>query len=242
MGDPTVLLAAPGSPDASMTNGFVNPIDLFNYVSPTAWVAKLIESLSGVDPISWVTEWLGGDWEALWKFGDAMGNLAQYMQELGIEIQQGTLTLDQSWDGNASDAAYMYFSELAAAISSQQIPLLNSEESYHLAATGAWQLANQLGNLIQAVADEAIIAGISIAASTAMAGTGIGAVGAAAGYVASAALVARILDKINAISKIINTAGTAVLGGFGVVIDSAAQVGHLSDVPLPSAGFSLPRS
>jgi hypothetical protein len=40
--------------------------------------------------------WLAGDWEAIWKFGDAMGNLARFMQELGIEIQQGMLTLDQS--------------------------------------------------------------------------------------------------------------------------------------------------
>jgi hypothetical protein len=52
-----------------------------------------------------VTEWLAGDWEALWKFGDVMGHLAQFMQEFGIEIERGVLTLDQSWDGNAGDAA-----------------------------------------------------------------------------------------------------------------------------------------
>jgi hypothetical protein len=136
----------------------------------------------------------------------------------------------------------MYFSGLAAAISGQQTPLLNSEKSYHLAATGAWQLASQLGNLIQAAADEAIIAGISMAASTAMASTGVGVIGGVAGYGASVLIVARILDKINKISKIINTAGTVIAGAFGVVIDSSAQVGHISDVPLPAAGFSLPQS
>jgi hypothetical protein len=39
------------------------------------------------------------------------------MQEFGVEIGRGVLTLDQSWDGNAGDAAYTYFSGLAAAIS-----------------------------------------------------------------------------------------------------------------------------
>jgi hypothetical protein len=242
MGDPTVFLVPPGEPDDSMTNGFVNPLDAFNYVSPSAWVCKLIEELTGVDPLGSITQWLAGDWEAIWKFGDAMGNLAQFMQELGIEIEQGMLTLDQSWDGNANDAAYLYFSNLAAAISSQQTPMFASQESYHRAATGAWQFANQLGNLVQAMADEAIIAGIMAGASTAAAGTGVGAVGAVAGYAGSALFVARIMDKINKASQIINTGGTALLGMFGLVVDATAQVGHLSDVPLPAASFSLPRS
>src|SRR6266511_9265 len=242
MGDPTVYLTQPSEPDPSMANGFVNPIDFFNYVSPSAWVCKLIEEFAGTDPIGWITQWLAGDWEAIWKFGDAMGNLARFMQELGIEIQQGMLTLDQSWDGNASDAAYMYFSNLAAAISSQQTPLLDSGTSYHLAATGAWQFANQLGNLVQALADEAIIAGIMIGASTAAAGTGVGAAAAIGGYAGSALFVARILDKVKKISQIINTGGTAVLGTFGLAIDATAQVGHISNVPLPATGFSLPQS
>ena len=38
MDDPTALLVAPGEPDASVSNGFANPLDLFNYVSPSAWM------------------------------------------------------------------------------------------------------------------------------------------------------------------------------------------------------------
>ena len=36
MGDPSALLAAPSTPEESLSNGFVNPVDLFNYVSPSA--------------------------------------------------------------------------------------------------------------------------------------------------------------------------------------------------------------
>jgi hypothetical protein len=117
--------------------------------------------------------------------------------------------------------------------------MYNSAESYHLAARGAWQLATQLGNLAQAMADEAIIAAILAGASTGAAATGVGAVVAIGGYAGSALFVARILDRINQASQIINTATTATLGMFGLVVDATAQVGHLSDIPLPDAGFNL---
>ena len=39
MDDPTDFLKEPGEPDASVSNGFANPLDLFNYVSPSAWIS-----------------------------------------------------------------------------------------------------------------------------------------------------------------------------------------------------------
>jgi hypothetical protein len=108
MDDPAAFLRPPEPPDDSITNGFVNPLDAFNYVSRSAWIDAAIEKLTGVDLIGWVIECLAGDWQALWKFGDAMGNLAQGLQQLGINIEQGMLTLDSS-------AAYR---------SRQQIPIL----------------------------------------------------------------------------------------------------------------------
>ena len=104
-----------------------------------------------------MTDWISGDWESLWKFGDAMANLAQCVQQIGINIQTGMIELDASWSGNASDAAYRHFSDLAAATSGQQFAIAKTEESYHKAALGAWQLSNQLGNILQALADKAIL-------------------------------------------------------------------------------------
>jgi len=123
MDDPTALLVAPGEPDASVSNGFANPLDLFNYVSPSAWINAAIEELTGVDVIGWMTNWVSGDWAAIWKFGDALHNLGQCLEQLGINIQQGMLDLDPAWDGNASDAAYQYFSNFAAAVGGQQSSL-----------------------------------------------------------------------------------------------------------------------
>jgi hypothetical protein len=60
------------------------------------------------------------------------------------------------------------------------------------------------------------------------------------GYGIVAIQVARALKLVNKASQIINTAGTVVLGGFGGVMEAAAQSNHLSDVPLPAATFSVP--
>lgn len=237
MDEPTDFLREPAEPDDSVSNGFVNPLDLFNYVSPSAWINSAIEGLTGIDVFGYFTDWVSGDWAAMWKFGDAMANLAECMQQIGINIQQGMLQLDDRWDGNASDAAFQYFSGLGAATSGQQIALRDSQEAYHKAANGAWQLSNQLGNILQALADKAILAGVTAAAGTALAETGIGAV---VGYAATALIVVDMLNLINKASTIINTAGTVILGFFGTGMDIGYKGGNLSAIQLPNVAYTAP--
>jgi hypothetical protein len=235
--DPTTYLVAPGEPDDSISNGFVNPLDAFNYLSPSAWINDAIKNLTGVDVFGWCTDWLTGDWEAIWKFGDATKNLAECLQETGINIQHGAIDMDYSWDGNAADAAYKYFSNFAAATSGQQIALYQIGDNYHKAAQGAWQLSNQLGNILQALADKAIIAGIAWAAGTATTETGIGAV---AGYGVAAWQVVDMLELVNKASTIINTGGTVILAAFGGGMDIGYKGGDLSAVQLPTTAYTTP--
>jgi len=235
--DPTGFLVEPGEPDTSITNGFANPLDALNCLSPSAWINTAIAELTGVDVLDWMTDWLSGDWRAIWKFGDAMGHLAECLQQLGINIQCGVIDVDAAWDGNASDAAYQYFSNLAAAISGQQLALDDIRDRYHKAAVGAWQLSNQLGNILQALADKAIIAGIAAAAGTVTAETGVGAL---LGYGVAALVVVDMLRLINKASTIINAAGTVILGLFGGVMDGAFQGGDLAATRLPAVAYSHP--
>jgi hypothetical protein len=235
--DPTVFLVEPTEADDSISNRYVNPLDLFNYLSPSAWLNEAINSLTGVDVYGWFTDWVGGDWAAVSRFGDAMSHVADCLQQLGINIQQGALDLDQRWHGNAADGAYLYFSKLAAATSGQQMALRACADSYQKAARGAWQLANQLGNILQALADKAIIAGIAAAAGTVTAETGVGAV---AGYGIAGLMAVQMLELVNRASTIINTAGTVILGFFGAALDLAHQGGDLSAVPLPSVAYTSP--
>ncbi|MGX6606541.1 hypothetical protein ACWKSP_31125 [Micromonosporaceae bacterium Da 78-11] len=237
MGDATRFLVAPAEPDDSITNGFVNPLDVFNYISPSAWINDIIEKASGVDIFGYATDAFTGEWAALYKFGGAMANLAQCMQEIGVEIQAGALDLDRTWDGNAGDAAYNYFTELASATSGQQSAMYEAARGYHEAARGAWQLSEQLGNVLQAIVDEAIIMGIAAAAGTATIETGVGAV---LGYSMAAYQAVQIVKLVNRASKIINTAGTVIAAAFGGGMAFAGQGGDLTDVPLPSAGYAPP--
>lgn len=237
MDDPTAFLKEPGEPDDSVSNGFANPLDLFNYVSPSAWINSAIEGLTGFDVFGYFTDWVSGDWAAIWKFGDAMANLAECTQQLGINIQQGMLQLDAHWEGNANDAAFQYFSNLAAATSGQQIAIRNSQDAYHKAAQGAWQLSNQLGNILQALADKAILAGVTAAAGTALAETGVGAI---LGYAATALIVADMLKLINRASTIINTAGTVILGLAGTGMDLGYKGGNLTSIQLPGTAYTAP--
>ncbi|GID29129.1 hypothetical protein [Paractinoplanes brasiliensis] len=240
MVDPTAALVAPGEPDASAANGFPDPGALFNYVSPTAWINAVIDGLTGFNAIEYCTQWVGGDWGAIYKFGDALISMGQCADQLAVNLQQGMLKLDSGWDGNANDSAYNYFTSLSASVSELRFKLTDLGEEYHKAANGAWGLANQLGNLIQALADSAILAGIIAGGSTALMSTGVGAVVGGPGYVAVTLIVADMLVIVNKISVIIQTGMMAIFGSFGLAMDIAYQGGSLDSIPLPSAAYAAP--
>jgi hypothetical protein len=176
MSDPSAHLTAPSTPDETTINGFVNPVDLFHYVSPLGVDQRGHRAGHRRRRLRLLHRRCHREWDAIWKFGDAMEHLADCLQDRGINIQQGAIDLDGEWDGNAADAAYQYFSRLAASVSGQQLDLRQIQQDYHKAALGAWQLSNQLGNILQAIADKFLIAGIAAAAGTVTAETGIGAV------------------------------------------------------------------
>ncbi|MBW6432729.1 hypothetical protein KZ829_03110 [Actinoplanes hulinensis] len=237
MSDPGANLVPPGLPDESLSNGFLNPIDLLNYASPTAWINKGIEAATGFDVIGSFMEAVSGDWEAVWKFGEAMGHLADCMAELGINVQQGMLQVDDSWDGNAADAAYLYFSNLAAGISGSQHDFRQIEDDYQKAALGAWQLASQLGNILQAIVDAWLIGLAAAGAGAALSATGAGAV---AGYAVAGVQAVRIAKLINDASLKINAGGTAIMAIFAVPMTIAYRGGDLSDIKLPAAAYTTP--
>lgn len=236
MQNPALALVPVGEPDDSSANGFPDPGVYFNYVSPTAWINAVIESLSGFDVLGYCTDWVGGDWAAVYRFGDALGNLSRCVDQIAFNVQQGFLALDADWDGNANDAAAGYFTSLAGSVSELRFALTDLGENYHKAASGAWGLSTQLGNLIQALVDKAIVAGVIGVASTALMTTGAG----MAGYAALALLVADMVRIASNVSAIISTGMMAILGSFGTGMDVAYQGGSLQSIPFPQAPYVGP--
>ncbi|MBG0564936.1 hypothetical protein [Actinoplanes aureus] len=239
MADARDFLLPPAEPEDSMANGFANPGEFFNYVSPSAWIADIVERISGWNPFDWASEYFTGEWGEFHKFGTTLANLADFMQEIGAGIQANFLEADRSWSGNAADSAFAYFTSLAAAVSSQQFALNEAAHGYHEAARGVWQLSKQLGNILQAMADEAILAGLTAVAGTVTMATGAGAV---VGYSMAAYHAIQILKLAARASKIINTALIVILSLFGGAVALTGQGGDLSAVQLPETSFDLPRS
>jgi hypothetical protein len=227
----------PDVPDDSITNGFANPVDIFNYLSPAAYIDSIIKSVTGFDPFGYATETLTGEWAKLHAFGTVLGNLGACLQEIGFNIQAATVKADADWDGNANDAAFMYFSSLASTLSRQKAAFDECMKGYHDAARGAWQLSSQLGNVLQALVDKAILFAVAAAAGTATASTGVGAL---VGYGLAAYQALEVLELANRASTLISTAGAVIVGLFGTGMILGGGGGDLTEVPLPASEFTLP--
>ncbi|MEU4156465.1 hypothetical protein [Actinoplanes sp. NPDC026670] len=240
MQEPTDFLVPPVEPDESLTNGFIDPGFLFNYVSPTSWINEIINVVTEFDVLGFLTEAIGGDWSTIWRFGDAMRNVGECVGQIAVNLQQDFNRIDETWDGNANDAAAGYFTTMASTVAQMRFTLLEIGESYHTAAKGAWGFATQLANLLQALVDKAIIAGILGIGTAVLYSSGVG---AGAGFVGSSAVALIIADMINLASSaslIISTASTVIMGGFGVVMSAVYQGGDLSGIQLPSAPYAVP--
>jgi hypothetical protein len=237
MREPTDFLVQPGQPDASLTKGFANPIGILDALSISHWVNQIIKDVAGYDVIGTISNAFVGDWESFYKAGDAYGNLGQSLQALGQNVSLISSHMDQQWDGQAADAAFVYFRQLAAATIQQNVVLTQIEEKYHEAARAIWLLADMVGGLIKMMIDKAIIIGVSAAAGTALIETGVGAV---AGYGIATWQAIELVKKVNDAALKIQAGGTAILGFFSFIKTLAEQGGDLSKAPLPGQPYTSP--
>jgi hypothetical protein len=108
----TDLLAPIGEPDHPE-----DPLTMFqsalDFVDPGAWVLKAITTICGSNPIEQAFEKLGGDWVGYAKCANMFANLGQFFTAVGTNIKSGNDTLDAWWSGQAADAAWIHFDDLA---------------------------------------------------------------------------------------------------------------------------------
>lgn len=215
-----------------------NALGFMDYVSPTSWAMKGCDIVLGFDPVSWLQERFAGDWEALASMDAVLGNAAEGLHDLAFNIQSGVTTVHPKWQGNAGDAAYEYFTDLATSIVALEAPLREIGHAYKVMADAVWAAGEALGGIIKGLLDAAIIAGISAAAGTATSWTGVG---AAAGYGIAAVEVANMLRLWGDATKLYQHAGAAVLT-FRSALNN--NLSDLNAVTLPTlsggAGYDHP--
>ncbi|GAA3393342.1 hypothetical protein [Cryptosporangium minutisporangium] len=236
MEDPTRHLTEP-HPEASVSNGYVTATSWADSLSLTHWLNQSIEAMTGHNVLDELLEPFAGDWEAIATFGLALSNLARAMQDLGINVQQTTVRLDPSWDGNAADAAYRYFSGLAAETSGTQFPLDDAAVQYEDLSKGMWALLDTMTGLLKQLIDKALIAAIAAAAGTALLETVVAPV---IGYGVAALQVIQMLELLNRCLVLATSANALIFGFIGLVTTTSNRVSGLKGVQLPAGGYQHP--
>lgn len=236
MEDPTRHLTEP-HPEASISKGYTTATFWADALSLTHWLNQAIEGMTGHNLLDELLQPYAGDWEAIATFGIATSNLARGMQDLGINIQESTIRLDPAWDGNAADAAYRYFSRLAAETSGTQFPLDAAAVQYEDLSRGMWVLLDTMTGLLKQLIDKALIAVIAAAAGTALIET---VVGAAVGYGVAALEIIQILELLNRCLLIATSANALIFGFIGLMTTTSNRVSGLKDVHLPAGAYHHP--
>ncbi|MEU4420967.1 hypothetical protein AB0F81_10090 [Actinoplanes sp. NPDC024001] len=238
--DPTVHLIEPSArTEQVLDQPFSHPGSVFDWFSPTHIINAFIKEAAGYDVVGEASKVFGGDWEAIWKAAGAIANLGDALQDIGINTTSGNLDLDNQWDGNASEAAYVYFTQLGATLSEQRQSLTDLAESYQKAAEGTFRIAESFSGILKDMGDAAIMGVIGASAGTAAIETGVGAV---AGY-AFAAYQARKIYMLGArLKMIISTGYNDIMMLAGVIQSWSADTGALSRYPLPNAAYQHPSS
>jgi hypothetical protein len=235
--DPTRHLVEPRSVDVAAENGYANPFNVLDLVSPTAWVNYGIKELTGVDILESLVKPFAGDWAAYSRFGNALRNLSLCCHDIAVNLQRELDIADRSWEGRANDAAFNYFCDLASKISQLRLIIYEAGNEYQRAATGMWQLAQQLANVLQAIVDEFFIISAMLAVGTALIETGIGVI---AGYGLAAWRIGKLTSLIAKASAIVNTGGTIIMSFFSFLIEADRRLADVNLVGIPDRPYDHP--
>ena len=184
--EPQALLVSPCG-----INGYAETLldsvdEVMALTSPSAWVIELVYGSLGVDPFQEVAARLLGDWSWFADCVDLWRMTGEAYQAIATNVRRGNDLLDATWDGNAADAAFVYFRDLRTYLQSIDRALQRCSQEYEGIALKVWYTVRGIGVLLQTMIDFALTAAIAAAAATATVATGVGAIVAAA--VAAAAL------------------------------------------------------
>ncbi|MEV6930823.1 hypothetical protein AB0M46_40915 [Dactylosporangium sp. NPDC051485] len=233
--DPTSYLRPPADPEhpEDPLTAFHEAID---YLDPGAWVMAAISGLVGSNPVEDAMERLGGDWRAYGRAAGMFTNLGSFFEAVGWNVKTGNDELDGYWSGQAADAAWIHFEDLAQRCIAHKATLDHLHEQYKTAGDAAYHFAISGGPVAAAIIDAAIVAGIAAAAGTATSETLIG---GAIGYGVAAYEVWEIIELCDKLLRMIGLADAAIQAVVGQI---GTIVGTSPDVVAGFSGISMEHS
>ncbi|GIH08344.1 hypothetical protein Rhe02_64110 [Rhizocola hellebori] len=231
MDDPTRHLTTPTPEAQSVAAGFVSPTALFDLFSPSAWLFDVVKAFTNVDVLGEFVSPLSGHWTMVSAYGDALSKLSLCLRDLSADVQAASTTLDDVWDGNASDAAYVYFAQAAGSLTGHAQAVQRASVEYKSLARAMWHLMEAMKGLLQALLDRAARAALYALAGTLTAETGVG---AAVGYGLAAYEIAQILRLVARVT-LVSSAAESIVFGFSAFVSTATK--EIEDVA-PSRAIS----
>lgn len=236
--EPTKYLTEPESKaNEFLGQPFVDPGTLFDWISPSHIANEFVRRLTGKDYFGDASRFFAGDWEAVWRLCGALKALSEAVDALSYNVSHGKHELDPDWDGNAAEAAFIYFTQLASGISQAQHPLYALAQLMGKAAEGSWRQGQVYSGLLKDAWDAAVFAAVTAGVGTGTSWTGIG---AGVGWGAAGLAGLRVLDKLGKAALIPNSALKAMNEIVGLVDSSAANLRDFNKIQLPKGGYNHP--
>lgn len=170
--------------------------------SPSTVAVEAVKLLFGFDIFGEINNWVLGDWNKYKDCAEVWGNLGSFCDAVAANLKKGTQNVGVTWEGNAYDAAKVYFDEFSKKLADFKETFESLQTCYNAAAQEVFQLAEILKAGVVFIADMAIIWMANMAAATAVNAIPIGGQAASvAMFALAAAQAVMIIQRFAALVK-----------------------------------------
>ncbi|MCF3177202.1 hypothetical protein IPZ61_28285 [Streptomyces sioyaensis] len=219
--------------------GLVKDLLSFGDVLSPSWViSKGLEIAFDFNPVDEAKKLIAGDWVEYAQCAKAWKAMGEFCEDLSKNIAAGNRSLDDSWNGNAADAAYIYFETLAKDLEQMKESFAALKENYEKTYEEVWNAAEACGDLLSGILDAAAIVGVTALAGASTSFTLFGPA------IAAGAVAGEVLAMINMWSKLTTTISalqTTINGFVGTVNGISASIENTAiKFPLPGKSYDSP--
>ncbi|MBB1256602.1 hypothetical protein H3146_25115 [Streptomyces sp. OF3] len=212
--------------------------NVLDFSSPSVIINEVIYVFTGQNLLDKMAQWVTGDWGTFETCAKGWLSLAEFSSSVSKNLKTGNKTLSASWNGNAADAAWIYFDSLAKQLEEASATFRELYGHYNKIAEQIAGFVNHLKATASLIMDLAIMIFLEMILASKAAASVVGAFMAAAFMAAAAYKAVRIVS-------LYQNAEIALLGLF-VTLNAARQTGteqleqkirEIGAFPLPGKGY-----
>jgi uncharacterized protein YukE len=233
---PSSELTAPVA-HAPLPTALTEAMNIQDWLSPSTYLLKGIELVFGFNPVDWLSEQFGGDWNEVSKSADAIRKLGDYAMAMAHQVDDVARELGLDWTGNAADAAVTHFNRLQASLEDLDDPFSDIATELDQCAVGMQQTAEAIGSIMTILLDHLIDLGICALATAASSWTGVGAL---IGGGATAYKIYKCERTWDQVVTAHDAAVTAAEGTVGLVAGWTSFVNMDEDLVLSGGAYDHP--